>query len=724
MAKRILKTGPLIHSLIEDAPINLTRELTSLRRGDNDPEIVLPGEDLNEDEFREALAETLAEFDLDDLRPLEQRCRRIRVLADGKGVSSLDTIVEQRLDDAQCAEYSNQADPLCRSIWAFLNHGRVFEDAESFHFARQFRDHGKMYDAFEVELEKVINLDADSIDETALASKITKVLELKTTCSVKALDLPSTDAHPASIMLIVRHGGPLSSVHDHRDDGRRGTIYFRPPNEATLIYTPSKRQIEICADSPVVRQKVGDAFAEVTLEHDISQKPLTWKRYNLSRFRSSLTLPIPHMEGVEIQVAQVLEVEIRLGHWSRKLALKVAIDDDIQDVATKYLGRGNIFRRAASFSRIGIAVKYNRSGDAKERSLNITVSGVKSCNLQSNKDPDERSLGFALLHEWGILSAFRQIDNGDLRAMFSQLVDLYDLEEEEVTGGYLREIGLDPDRLIEGGLLERRDRQDVVLIDEDDINGEVEITPSSTPGMVSVTGPFGEDAGEHPAADLERYQLNREWLQETVLKLIRPLLTNKGAQVIDQDLVLMGDMGMDGASTPVYFARRLSDPSVINRLDQLLRARNASGIGIVLTSSAESLSCLGPNVVIPVLTHLSDEGEGLVLSRDALAQTFSSGRNVAMGGSSVAVLKSGTQSASLCIPGKPPLAILGANQIRIFEKLVKAHLAGSPDVKTAELIEDTGVKSPQQAFKKPMWDSILDVYIAKGSTRGYWRLVV
>tara|TARA_Y100000815_G_scaffold270505_1_gene295279 strand:+ start:11639 stop:12199 length:561 start_codon:yes stop_codon:yes gene_type:complete len=148
-----------------------------------------------------------------------------------------------------------------------------------------------------------------------------------------------------------------------------------------------------------------------------------------------------------------------------------------------------------------------------------------------------------LLHEWGILSAFRQIDNGDLRAMFAQLVDLYDLEEDEVTGGYLREIGLDPDRLIEDGLLERRDRQDVVLIDEDDINGEVEIKPSSTPGMVSATGPFGEDAGEHPAADLERYQLNREWLQETVLKLIRPLLTSKGAQVLDQDLVLKGDLG-------------------------------------------------------------------------------------------------------------------------------------------------------------------------------------
>lgn len=723
MAKRNSKTGPLIHSLIEDAPINLVCDLVSLRRGENEPEVVLPGEDLNDDEFREALTKSLSVFDQDDLRPLEQRCRRIRLLADGKGVSSLETIVEQRLDDAQCTEYSSQADPLCRSIWAFLNHGRVFEDAESFHFARQFRDHGKMYDAFEVELEKAISLDADAVDEPALASKITEVLELKTTCTVKALDLPSTDAHPASIMLIVRHGGPLSSVHDHRDDGRRGTIYFRPPNEATLIYTPSKRQIEICADSPVVRQKVGDAFAEVTLEHDISQKPLTWKRYNLGRFRSSLTLPIPEIDGVEIQVARVLEVEIRLGHWSRKLALKVAIDDDIQDVATRYLGRGNIFRRADSFSRIGIAVKYNRSGDDKKRSLNITVSGAKSCNLQSNKDPDERSFGFALLHEWGILSAFRQIDNGDLRSMLPQLVELYDREEDEVTGGYLAEIGLDPGRLIEGGLLERRDRQDVVLIDDDDINGEVELKPSLTPGMVQATGPFGEDAGQHPVAELERYQLNREWLQETVVKLVRPLLTSKGTQVLDQDLILLGDMGTDGTSTPVYFARRLGDPVIINKLDQLLRARNTSGIGVVLSSSPEILTCLGPNVVVSLLSHLEGEGAEQALSRDAVVQTFDTGRNLALGGSTVAVNKSGTQCASLCIPGKAPLAILGANQIRIFEKLVAAHLAGSPDVKTADLVDGIGGNSPRNAFRTATWKSIVDIYITN-SSRGFWRLVV
>jgi hypothetical protein len=71
----------------------------------------------------------------------------------------------------------------------------------------------------------------------------------------------------------------------------------------------------------------------------------------------------------------------------------VTVDDDIQEVADRYLGARNIFRRAEAFSRITIAVAYNLIGDEKQRTLNITIAGTKSCNLQSKPDPEERSLG-------------------------------------------------------------------------------------------------------------------------------------------------------------------------------------------------------------------------------------------------------------------------------------------------------------------------------------------
>jgi len=60
---------------------------------------------------------------------------------------------------------------------------------------------------------------------------------------------------------------------------------------------------------------------------------------------------------------------------------------------------------------------------------------------------------------------------------------LHDRTEDDVSGEHLRELGLDPDRMIQGGLLDRRGRQDIVLIDDDDMGGEAEVKPSGVEGM-------------------------------------------------------------------------------------------------------------------------------------------------------------------------------------------------------------------------------------------------
>jgi len=718
--------------LIEDARVDLAHAVLALREGGNEPDFNLAADIPHQDDpdavdaFRQYLVENLSKFGRDDLRPFEQRARRMRSLAEKKGITSLTTMIDQQLDDLRSQEFHQQPDELCRSIWAYINARATFEYAESFHFARQFRDHGKLYDAFEVELEGQVSVDAATIDEMGLAARIKHMLELKPdiACTVKALDLHATDTHPASIMLIVRHGGPLSSVYDYRHDGRRGTIYYRPPNEATLIFTPSLRQIEICADSPVVRQSVSETFAEVALGHDISQKPLTWKRYNLARFRSSLLLHPPEIEGHSFAFARVVEAEIRLGTWRRKLQLKVTVDDDIQQVAERYLGAANIFKRAEAFSRIAIAVAYNRTGDERQRTLNITIAGTKSCNLQSKPDPEERSLGFALLKEWGILSAFRQIAHDDLRAIFSQLVQLHGRSEDEVSGSYLLELGLDPKRLIEGGLLERRDRQDVVLIEDGDVEGEGAVKPSATDGMVEAVGPFGEAAGKRPASDVEMFAINAQWRHETLMRLMKPLLSKRAAQILDPDLTLVGAIEIDETDVPVYFARRLNDRKAVQRLDLVLRTRETAGVGIVFAASAETPSHLGPNVVTPLLSHLASADEEMLFARDGIELAYRDGLSLARGGVSPRVVRTGKQSGTLFVPGRDPLHLAGNDHLTIFERLVVAAAKGSPDIQVKALMEGFDSRSPQQAFRKGTWDSIRGVYIGKGAKNGYWRLLV
>ena len=146
MPRKAIRIGPHTLGLIEDARIDLLRAAFAFREGENEPDFNLreevpdPADEEAVDTFRQEIMEALSKFDADELGPAEQRCRRIRSLADGKGITSLTTIAEQQLDDQQSQEFEDQPDPLCRSIWAFLNARQTFEDAESFHFARQFRE--------------------------------------------------------------------------------------------------------------------------------------------------------------------------------------------------------------------------------------------------------------------------------------------------------------------------------------------------------------------------------------------------------------------------------------------------------------------------------------------------------------------------------------------------------------------------------------------------------
>jgi hypothetical protein len=77
--------------------------------------------------------------------------------------------------------------------------------------------------------------------------------------------------------------------------------------------------------------------------------------------------------------------------------------------------------------------------------------------------------------------------------------------------------------------------------------------------MVNATGAFGESLGEHPAADFDLYRLNADWLRETVLALLKPVLTTRSINVIDEDLAdssgrrnTLDEGGCDGESKATF----------------------------------------------------------------------------------------------------------------------------------------------------------------------------
>jgi len=129
-------------------------------------------------------------------------------------------------------------------------------------------------------------------------------------------------------------------------------------------------------------------------------------------------------------------------------------------------------------------------------------------------------------------------------------------------------------------------------------------------------------------------------------------------------------------------------------------------------------------VVVPLLSHLASANDEMLFDRDGLELAYRSSLSLARGGVSSRVVRTDTQSGTLYIPGKEPLHLAGNDQLTIFERLVAATAKGSPDIQVKTLMDGFDSRSPQQAFRKEMWEGIRDVYIGTGAKRGYWRLLV
>ena len=260
--------GLALHRLVEDAPVYLLPRFLGIERVEAHDD---------EAQLRAAVHGRLAEADPLRAKELEDAAGRLRVLADA-GAWALTCVAEERLQGAEADAFSRQPDPLGRSLWCFLHAPTVFDDAESVHYASRYRGHGKLYAAFEV--PEPVDLEWTDALRDRLAEQIVNRLDLAGSCTVSHVVLPKNGKDVAEHALIVRHPGPLSSIPELLEDGRRHRHYYRPPNEATLIYSPADGMVEVCASSPGVRQKLGTCFAVTGLGQDLSSKPITYKHYD------------------------------------------------------------------------------------------------------------------------------------------------------------------------------------------------------------------------------------------------------------------------------------------------------------------------------------------------------------------------------------------------------------------------------------------------------------
>lgn len=733
MAKTF-KNIPSLHRLLESAPLESVRDL--LLKIDEQgyaacfDYVDWPEADSADDIIeacRLAVLEVAAFLQPDAGVPLEQHASRILNLAEGRGVEAVAKVADRIFDSANSAEFAQQRDDYGRAIYLYLHEGELFDDAENLFYADHYRNLGRMYEAFEVDANGGLDFQWDDTVKASLEAKLQQALELPDNCKIDHIRVTGKredGTEVASHLLIIRHAGPLSSVAAMKD-GRKKPMYYRPAIEATLLFSPDEAIVEVFAASPGVRPVVASAFAEVGLKHNLSDRPLTLRQYNLSRFLTSLRLDAPTVAGFDIESVTVVEAEVRPQNFKHRASLRVAIGDDIETVAADLFGPNNIFKRAALVSRIVVAVRYSADGEAKTKALNITLSDPNRCNLRSNRDPKQRDFGFKLLEHWGLMQQVRPLDAAEECAAFPALLRLYDEHAETVTRRHLDTRGILLDPLLEGGFLVRRGRHSSIEVELE--NGETQlVTVQSSPtiGHVRYECPVSRQWVEIPAQSLDYFEIKREWIEERIIKGLKSSLKPVGQMLQEQGLIFLGVLDLDGESIPAYLARQLSDQRVIRDYDIQLRAHQNAGIGVVLACCETAPAFLGCHVVVPLATLLVADAAEPTVDLVSLKSVYGQGKVLARGGQTVDFIVEHNRSGSLFIPGKPVLTVVGEKQIKLVQRLVDAYRAGNPAVVTKDLMDGLGSASPSQAFRN--WkEQIADIYIGQAEgKRGAWKLLV
>ncbi len=275
--------------------------------------------------------------------------------------------------------------------------------------------------------------------------------------------------------------------------------------------------------------------------------------------------------------AAITELDVRPNNPLHRVSLKVTIDDDIEQLAARYLGGSNLLARGV-LSRAMLSVRYSRVGSRPAKTLNIGVSYPNRCNLRSNPNAEKRRLGRMLLEGWGILRTSRAMSPDEERALFSMLLDLHDLNVEMMTERDLSAHGFDVPRLIELRIAEPRGRLKRMLIDEHDADPDLVEVHEGLAGTTEYTDATGRQAWA-PGELVRKIGVNAAYLSELILKELQGLLKGKAISVLNPNLTALGTIDLLGEAL-VYLARRLDDASVFCDLDVLLRGMDAPGVGL------------------------------------------------------------------------------------------------------------------------------------------------
>ena len=488
-----------------------------------------------------------------------------------------------------------------------------------------------------------------------------------------------------------------------------------------IVYTPSTGRVHVRAGSRNLRHAIAESFVEAVLEQPLSNQPVDFQAYDISRFLGGFDLPPPEYDDVTIQRVQVIRAEVSVGNLASRLALSTTVDQDISRIIAAQPGLARIIAQALAIRFIEIAVRYRRSGRDKGETLNFSLTDRNTSSLLSLDDPFERVLGHRLLRHWNILREGRAPSSAESAAALPALLALWDIGAEKVTGAWLYERGVDASLLTDIGFLVPAGWEDDDLIDDEDDVGRVAAEVVARPEGPELIVSEGQAA---PGGSPDRYRVYRVrdgWVAQHLREQVQSVLDVASVEEVTPHLLALGTLKIEDRDVPVYLVRRLDDERVRSAVDTELRGRADQGIGLVLQSDRTAGACLAANVLTPLSDHIDSDTLDISLRADSLRAVYRRNRNLARGGAAVEFIITGENAGTLVIPGKGTIDITGAHRVSVITRLVDAHRNGPAPVATKDLIKGIEGQSLANIFGQPLWNKLKATFLRSPRKR-LWEI--
>lgn len=664
-----------------------------------------------------ALIEHIKPLRKEQRDPAEREALRVLRLSSPRGAAILRTVADQLYDDELIGQFLSQdGGEIGRAVWMRTHSdesAKLFDTAESIVNTCDLRGNKRLHDAFDVPGDEAPPFLWNDGVKKELEAQLTQAMRLAEPCEVIHVSLEEDDRSGqthTTHYLVVRFAGEQVAAVEMRNRRRKSFFYF-PARDATLIYAPLRKMVEVYAATLTTRAPLANVLSKHGFKAPLSNRPLDRSRYDLSRFARPLQDEKPRLDGAKVERLYLVEAKALLGHAADAVTLHIDSGAELHEVIGPRWGQ-HPFAEPSALLGVTLVADLVLEGETKVTPLSIVLADPGRCSLSGEKDQRLRRIGMQLLEALGVRKPLHPGSGRDDPNLIAQVARLLECATSPMDGFALDKLGIDIERLLDEGILAEGERiADMMVTLDDGAPLKVPLERCADADKVSYRDPLTGNDVVLPARLARRWKVQLDWLREELITALGSALKGPRSRHFDDEPVLLGEIDIDGHAVALYFASKMSHERAYAKVDAALRLRPRPVAGIVLTTTSTPFPFAGTNVVIPIEDVLADAGTGTAIDLDRLKVAYRHGQLAAMGGSTVTLkVAPDGHAATLYLPGKAPWRVTGKGRITVLQRLVEAWAAGTPHVNTKALMAGTGCTSPANLFtgKHSPWRDYLE----------------